>query len=79
MLSRNDRFSHLEITRKMSKQYEVKIAIPEGCRLVGCRTDEDWAIVVFEDASGPNIRQIGFCREHTGEVEEQDCLADKIK
>lgn len=51
----------------MSRQYEVKISVPDGFRLVGCRTDGEWAIVVYEDASGPIIRPIGFCLEHSGE------------
>lgn len=53
----------------MSKQYELKISVPDGCR-----TDGEWAIVVYEDVAGPDIRQIGFCREHSGEVEEPDYL-----
>lgn len=52
----------------------MRIAVPEGCRLVGCRTDGEWAIVVYEDASGPHIRPIGFCREHSAEVAKQDYL-----
>lgn len=56
----------------MSRQYEVRVAVPEGCRLVGCRTDGEWAIVVYKDAAGPNIRPIGFCRDHSGEVEDPE-------
>lgn len=52
----------------------MRVAVPDGCRLVGCRTDGEWAIVVYEDVTGPNIRPIGFCREHSGEVEEPDYL-----
>lgn len=61
----------------MDKRFEVKIGVPDGCRLVGCRTEGDAAIVIFEDARGPEIRSIGFCREHSGEVaddsEDEDC------
>lgn len=47
-------------------------ASPSGCRLVGCKTDGDIAVVIFEDVSGPEIRQIGFIREPTGEIEDED-------
>ena len=52
----------------MKRTYEIQVCIPPGCRLVGCKTDGDIAVVIFEDASGPEIRQIGFLREHTGET-----------
>lgn len=61
----------------MDKYLEVKISVPDGCSLVGCRTEGDTAIVIFEDARGPEIRPIGFCRDHSGEVsddfEDEDC------
>lgn len=61
----------------MDKHFEVKIGVPDGCRLVGCRTEGDMAIVIFEDARGPEIRSIGFCQDHSGEVsdgwEDEDC------
>lgn len=61
----------------MNKSLEVRICVPSGCRLVGCRTEDDVAVVVFEDARGPEVRSIGFCREHSGEVvddfEDADC------
>ena len=28
--------------------------------------------IIFEDVSGPEIRQIGFIREPTGEIEDED-------
>lgn len=52
----------------MNRRFEVKIDVPEGCRLIGCKSDGDTAIIVFEDCGGPEIRPIGFCREHSGEV-----------
>ena len=61
----------------MDKCFEIKINIPDGCNLVGCRTEGDTAVVIFEDVRSPEIRPIGFCREHTGEVpddsEDEDC------
>lgn len=36
-----------------------------------CKTDGDIAVVIFEDTSGPEIRQIGFVREYTREVEDE--------
>ena len=56
----------------MKRAYEVRVGMPSGCRLVGCRTEGDDAIVIFEDASGPEVRPIGFCREHPGTVAEGD-------
>ena len=47
----------------MKRTYEIQVCIPSGCRLVGCKT---------EDVSGPEIRQIGFIREPTGEIEDED-------
>lgn len=47
----------------MKRTYEIQVCIPSGCRLVGCKTDGDIAVVIFEDVSGPEIRQIGFIRE----------------
>ena len=52
----------------MNRRFEVKIDVPEGCRLIGCKSDGDTAIIVFEDCGGPEIRPIVFCREHSGEV-----------
>lgn len=52
----------------MNRRFEVKIDVPEECRLIGCKSDGDTAIIVFEDCGGPEIRPIGFCREHSGEV-----------
>lgn len=49
----------------MKRTYEIQVCIPSGCRLVGCKTDGDIAVVIFEDVSGPEIRQIGFIREPT--------------
>ena len=46
----------------MKRTYEIQVCIPSGCRLVGCKTDGDIAVVIFEDVSGPEIRQIGFIR-----------------
>ncbi len=54
----------------MSRSYEIQVNIPTGCRLVGCKTEGDTAVVIFEDISSPEIRQIGFVREHTGEEKE---------
>lgn len=56
----------------MKRTYEIQVCIPSGCRLVGCKTDGDIAVVIFEDVSGPEIRQIGFIRESTGEVGDED-------
>lgn len=56
----------------MSRSYEIQVSGPTGCRLVGCKTEGDTAVVIFEDISGPEIRQIGFVREHTGEVDDFD-------
>lgn len=52
----------------MNRRFEVGIDIPNSCELIGCRSDGNMAIIVFEDCSGPEIRPIGFCREHSGEV-----------
>ena len=52
----------------MNRRFEVRIDIPNSCELIGCRSDGNMAIIVFEDCSGPEIRPIGFCREHSGEV-----------
>jgi len=41
----------------MKRTYEIQVCIPPGCRLVGCKTDGDIAVVIFEDVSGPEIRQ----------------------
>ena len=51
----------------MKRTYEIQVCIPSGCRLVGCKTDGDIAVVIFEE-----IRQIGFIREPTGEIEDED-------
>ena len=57
----------------MNRTYEIKVCIPSGCRLVGCKTDGDTAVVIFEEeVSGPEIRQIGFIREPTGEVADEE-------
>lgn len=56
----------------MKRTYEIQVCIPSGCRLVECKTDGDIAVVIFEDVSGPEIRQIGFIREPTGEIEDED-------
>ena len=53
------------------RTYEIQVCIPPDCRLVGCKTDGDIAVVIFEDTSGPEIRQIGFVREYTREVEDE--------
>ena len=53
----------------MKRTYEIQVCIPSGCRLVGCKTDGD---IIFEDVRGPEIRQIGFIREPTGEIEDED-------
>lgn len=37
----------------MKRTYEIQVCIPSGCRLVGCKTDGDIAVVIFEDVSGP--------------------------
>ena len=34
----------------MKRTYEIQVCIPSGCRLVGCKTDGDIAVVIFEDA-----------------------------
>ena len=54
--------------KKSDKEYELRVGVPDGCRLVGCRTEVEIVVIVFEDERGPDIRSIGFCREHSGEV-----------
>lgn len=44
----------------MNRRFEVRIDIPNSCELIGCRSDGNMAIIVFEDCSGPEIRPIGF-------------------
>ena len=61
----------------MKRTYEIRVGIPSGCRLVGCKTDGDTAVVVFEDVGVPEIRQIGFIREPTGEIGDEEEYDDE--
>ena len=56
----------------MNRRFEVKIGIPDNCELIGCRSGGNIAIIVFEDCSGPEIRPIGFHREHSRQVSDED-------
>lgn len=56
----------------MNRRFEVKIGIPDNCELIGCISDGNIAIIVFEDCSGPEIRPIGFHREHSRQVPDED-------
>ena len=58
--------------KKSDEEYELRVGVPDGCRLVGCRTEGEIVVIVFEDERGPDIRPIGFCREHSGEMTDDE-------
>lgn len=56
----------------INKQFEIRVVIPDDCRLIGCKTENDVVVVVFEAAGRPGVRSIGYCREHSGVIEDED-------
>lgn len=54
-----------------AKRIAIRVAAPDGFRLLGCRTDDDIAILICE-ANGPDVRQIGFIQYGEIKAEEND-------
>ena len=44
----------------MNRRFEVRIDIQNSCELIGCRSDGNMAIIVFEDCSGQRSGQSVF-------------------
>lgn len=51
----------------MKTTYRITLGIPDGCTLIGCKTEGDAAVVLFEDNRPPQVRPIGCVQEHSGE------------
>ena len=53
----------------MKRTYEIQVCIPSGCRLVGCKTDGDIAVVIFEMSAAPK----------SGKSDSSESLREKLK